>query len=203
MSGAQSLGMSPGLSQIDTDLQQIARALERLTVATGAIPALVTIPEGGTGATTAAGARTNLGIGTLGTQNANAADITGGTVDGTAIGQTNAFPVTATTLINTGEQADQSYHYQVPLTGFAITVPNTCSLLILNPAGTLATGTVLMPINPIDGQLVAIASSQTVSVLTVSPNGGQTLNGAPSTIAANTSLWWRYILTVTTWFRLS
>jgi len=44
---------------------------------------IVTIPvpisQGGTGATTAAAARTNLGLGTMATQNANAVAITGGT----------------------------------------------------------------------------------------------------------------------------
>ena len=40
------------------------------------------IEQGGTGATTAANARTNLGLGTLATQNANAVAITGGTVTG-------------------------------------------------------------------------------------------------------------------------
>ena len=40
----------------------------------------VQIGEGGTAATTAAGARTNLGLGTVATQNANNVSITGGTV---------------------------------------------------------------------------------------------------------------------------
>ena len=40
------------------------------------------IADGGTGATTASGARTNLGLGTMATQNANAVAITGGTITG-------------------------------------------------------------------------------------------------------------------------
>jgi uncharacterized protein YjbI with pentapeptide repeats len=47
----------------------------------GAGPALL-VAKGGTGATTAANARTNLGLGTIATQNANAVAITGGTVSG-------------------------------------------------------------------------------------------------------------------------
>ena len=38
------------------------------------------LSQGGTGATTAANARTNLGLGTLATQNANAVAITGGSI---------------------------------------------------------------------------------------------------------------------------
>ena len=40
------------------------------------------VAKGGTGATTASGARTNLGLGSIATQNANAVAITGGTVSG-------------------------------------------------------------------------------------------------------------------------
>lgn len=42
----------------------------------------IDIPFGGTNATSAAGARTNLGLGTLATQNSNSVAITGGTVTG-------------------------------------------------------------------------------------------------------------------------
>lgn len=43
------------------------------------------LANGGTGATTAAAARTNLGLGTMATQNANAVSITGGTIDNIVI----------------------------------------------------------------------------------------------------------------------
>lgn len=48
----------------------------------GSSLATFTIAEGGTGATTASGARTNLGLGTISTQNANAVAITGGDITG-------------------------------------------------------------------------------------------------------------------------
>lgn len=43
---------------------------------------VLSIAGGGTGATTAAGIRTNLGLGTLAVQNANAVNITGGSLTG-------------------------------------------------------------------------------------------------------------------------
>ena len=52
------------------------------------ITGTLAIGNGGTGATTAAAARTNLGLGSIATQNTTAVAITGGTIDGTAIGTT-------------------------------------------------------------------------------------------------------------------
>lgn len=54
---------------------------------TGALPVGVVVPisQGGTGATTAAGARINLGLGTISTQDASAVAITGGTINGVTL----------------------------------------------------------------------------------------------------------------------
>ncbi len=53
------------------------------TIGTGTWQATaVAVLYGGTGATTAAGARTNLGLGTIATQNANSVAITGGSITG-------------------------------------------------------------------------------------------------------------------------
>lgn len=49
------------------------------------------LASGGTGAATASGARTNLGLGTMSTQDASAVAITGGTISGAALGSDLAF----------------------------------------------------------------------------------------------------------------
>lgn len=57
------------------------------------------VADGGTGASTAADARTNLGLGTIATQNSNAVSITGGSLSGvTVTGSLSGNATTATTL---------------------------------------------------------------------------------------------------------
>jgi len=119
----------------------------------------------------------------------------------TSVGSLTALTV-AGTLISTKARADQSYSLQIPTTGFAITVANTVQQLILKPAGTLATGTVTMPAAPVDGQIVNIATSQTITTLTVSANSGQSMaNAFSTTLSAGTGISFIYNLSGTTWFR--
>ena len=55
---------------------------------TVSISGQVPVNNGGTGASTAAAARTNLGLGTISTQDYTAVNIDGGAIDGTPIGAT-------------------------------------------------------------------------------------------------------------------
>lgn len=73
--------------------------LNQNTTGTAAnVTGIVAIANGGTGATAAPAARTNLGLGTIATQNANAVAVTGGTVDGAVIGGTTPAAVNGTTV---------------------------------------------------------------------------------------------------------
>ena len=75
----------------------------------------VPITQGGTGATNAADARTNLGLGTIAVQDANNVNIDGGTIDSTTIGGTTPAAGTFTTLVGTTTQGGN-----ILLTGDAI-----------------------------------------------------------------------------------
>jgi hypothetical protein len=104
-----------------------------------------------------------------------------------------------------GARCDQSYSsVYVPTTGFSKTVTSNTSTLLINPAGTLATGTITFPASTacVNGQELQIASSQTITALTVTAGSGTTINGAPSTILANTSFKYIYNTSGTTWYRL-
>jgi hypothetical protein len=76
-----------------------------------------------------------------------------------------------------------SVNFQVPTTGFNITMAPSDTDLILDPAGTLSSGTVTMCLNPYDGQVVHLYTSQTITSLTIAGNG-KSVRGAPTTWAA-------------------
>lgn len=99
--------------------------------------------------------------------------------------------------------ADQSYSLQAPSTGFSITIGAGVKTLLLNPAGTLLAGAVIMPAAPIDGQEIRIASDQTITTLTISPNSGQSLaNSFVTGLTAGTGVGYIYNLSATTWYRI-
>ena len=60
------------------------------------------VADGGTGASTAADARTNLGLASMAVQDAGSVTITGGTIDGAAIGDTTTAAGSFTTLSASG-----------------------------------------------------------------------------------------------------
>jgi hypothetical protein len=68
---------------------------------------------GGTGSATSAGARTNLGIGSMGTQNSNAIAVTGGTLTGiTQLDMSGGITFAADGTYGVGtlaKQADKGY----------------------------------------------------------------------------------------------
>ena len=97
------------------------------------------------------------------------------------------------------------YQYSVPATAFTITAANATTFVLINPAGTLATGTLTTPANPGDGQSLCMMSSQTQTALTVTANTGQTMasyGGATVTaLTANTPVCWFYIANQANWVR--
>lgn len=101
--------------------------------------------------------------------------------------------------------ADRGKSIQIPVTGFAITIANNIKTLILNPAGILATGIVTMPTTPVDGQEIIINSTQTITALTVSPNAGQNIKNAPTTLVPSLTgsygYMWVYDTATATWYR--
>lgn len=99
-----------------------------------------------------------------------------------------------------GTLADTTQSFQTPTTGFSITLSNVIWHTILDPAGTLATGTITMPAAPIDGQIVNVRSSQVITSLTVSANAGQSIKGNPTSLAVGGTFECLYRNANTTWY---
>jgi hypothetical protein len=82
------------------------------------------------------------------------------------------------------------YDYFTPLTGATITVGSGSTGASINPAGTLTSLTVKLPVNPINGQIAHLGFTQVVTTLTVQDSAGVTANvlGAPASAAIGTSI---------------
>lgn len=94
----------------------------------------------------------------------------------------------------------QQYDYQAPTTGFSYTFAAGVNVLVMNPAGTLATGTITMPASPADGMTISFSSTQTITALTVQGNTGQSLVNGTQTLRPNQPYSWVYRLSNTTWY---
>lgn len=90
-------------------------------------------------------------------------------------------------------------------TGFSVTIsPATAGdwmWLLLTPVAGYAAGTIVMPASPQDRQEVVVNTTQSVTTLTVSGNGA-TVNGAPSTLAANAYFRMKYDAVNSSWYRI-
>lgn len=94
----------------------------------------------------------------------------------------------------------QQYDYQTPTTGFSYTFAAGTTVLVMNPAGTLATGTITMPAAPVDGMTISFSSTQAITALTVNGNTGQSIVGAPTALLAGGAATFVYRLSNTTWY---
>ncbi len=142
-----------GLGSISTqDAAAVAIAggsITNTTVAGGSVSALsapIAVSDGGTGATNATTARTNLGLGTLAVQNANAVNITGGVVQSLSMpmavadGGTGAsLAANARTNLGIGNLAVQSDN-SVTITGGTLTGMTSISANTVNFTGGVITG---------------------------------------------------------------
>lgn len=104
-----------------------------------------------------------------------------------------------TETISTNQYRAVQYSITTPLTG--TTVSGVGQEAVINPAGTLAALTVVMPASPVDGQRFKIFSSQTLTSLTLTPGTGNTMTGGVTTLAANGSVEYTYNVSGATWTR--
>lgn len=95
-----------------------------------------------------------------------------------------------------------------PGTGFNIAVQTPVSeqqWLIIQPAGTLAAGTITLPLNTQtpDGTEVLVTTTQIITTFTLALNGAAAAYGAPTTLAANGFFRVRYYAATNSWYRIA
>lgn len=108
--------------------------------------------------------------------------------------QTFASPTMATNLYTPG-------------TGFNIAVPTPVAQqqwMLLQPAGTLATGTVTLPLNTgtPDGTEVLITTTQEITAFTVALNGAAAVFGSPTVLQAGSGIRLRYYQATNSWYSI-
>lgn len=90
--------------------------------------------------------------------------------------------------------------------GTSSTLSTTISCVIFNPAATIAAYTLTLPTSPKNGTRIKIAATNVsggaVTALTLTPGGGNTIDGAITTLAANAFAEYIYFSTLTKWVRI-
>lgn len=95
-----------------------------------------------------------------------------------------------------------------PGTGFNIAVPTPVAQqqwMLIQPAGTLALGTITLPLNTQtpDGTEVLITTTQQITGFTLAPNGAAQLYGAPATLGAEDFFRMRFVQATNSWYRIA
>jgi hypothetical protein len=109
--------------------------------------------------------------------------------------QTFASPTLATNLFTPG-------------TGFNVAVPTPVAQqqwMLIQPAGTLAAGTVTLPMNTQtpDGTEVLVTTTQQITSFTLAPNGATQLYGVPTTLAAQDNFRVRFVQATNSWYKIA
>jgi len=101
-----------------------------------------------------------------------------------------------------------SVNLYVPGSGFNITVPTPVSndqWMLLQPAGTLATGTITLPLNTgvPDGTTVLITTTQEITSLTIALNGATAIYGGISFLGAGSATAIRFYQPTNSWYQIN
>jgi len=109
--------------------------------------------------------------------------------------QTFAAPTMATNIFTPG-------------TGFNVAVPTPVAQqqwMLIQPAGTLALGTVTLPLNTQtpDGTEVLVTTTPQITGFTLGQNGAPALYGVPTTLAAQDNFRVRFVQATNSWYRIA
>ena len=103
---------------------------------------------------------------------------------------------------------DMAVNFYTPTTGFSIAAPSPAAeqqWMILQPAGTLASGSITLPLNTqtLDGAELLISSTQEITAFSLSLNGAAAAIGVPAILTAGGSIRLRYYNATNTWYSIA
>jgi hypothetical protein len=95
-----------------------------------------------------------------------------------------------------------------PGTGFNVAVPTPVAdqqWMLIQPAGTLALGTITLPLNTQtpDGTEVLVTTTQQITGFTLALNGATAAYGAPNALFASDSFRMRFVQSTNSWYRIA
>ena len=96
----------------------------------------------------------------------------------------------------------KSYRLVTPVTGDTVTLSVAPEHTIIVPSGTLATLTLSFPTSAIDGTVLTITCSQTITTLTATGSAFLANSTPPATITAGTTLKYMYIRSLNKWINI-
>ena len=98
----------------------------------------------------------------------------------------------------------KAIQYYAPTTTFTATVRNNTDAVILEPTGTIATCTFVLPQIPVNGQVLSFSTTQILTAITVSSAlpSGVNVSLVPTTMAANSQFSIIYYATGNKWYRI-
>jgi hypothetical protein len=110
--------------------------------------------------------------------------------------------ITFLSFISRKEHIVSTEKIRVTQTSDLASVPETTAdlLLVIDVGVTIATGTLVFPANPIDGQTIAVSTRSQVTAVTLNA-GSIPISGAITTLAAGGTVAWVYDQASNRWFR--
>lgn len=118
-------------------------------------------------------------------------------------GNANVGNLTVTGLTDMCGGSVYGIQYVSATSGSSTTINNNTGALIIDAGGTLATYTIVMPSAPVNGQAIKIAFGVTVTALTHTVSGGQTINSALTSGSTAGGGEWVYYTSNSTWYRVT
>jgi len=103
---------------------------------------------------------------------------------------------------------DMAVNFYAPTTGFSLAAPSPAAeqqWMLLQPAGTLASGSITLPLNTqtLDGAELLISSTQEITSFSLSLNGAAAAIGVPAILTAGSAIRLRYYNATNTWYSIS